>query len=109
MIALLYGVAPHWFALKFLCVPELDIDLALISRAVICLYLALGLCRLFAAYSDKFRNTAVLTAGIFSAALMRGRIISFFVGGQSSPLLAHYISLVFVLVPVAYWVFKLPE
>lgn len=109
IIALLYGISPQWFALTFLGVPELDLDLAHILRAVMCLYIALGLFWLFAAFSDKYRNTAVLITGIFSVGLVIGRIISFFVDGQPSPLLVLYIIMEFVLVPAAYWVFKLPE
>jgi hypothetical protein len=109
IIALLYGISPYWFALTFLGVPELDLDLAHILRAVMCLYLALGSFWLFAAFSDAYRNTAVLTTGIFSAGLVIGRIISFFADGPPSPLLVLYIIMEFVLVPVAYWVFRLPE
>ncbi len=109
IIALLYGVAPQWFALTFLGVSELDLDLAHILRALMCLYLALGLFWLFAAFSDKYRNTAVLTTGIFAAGLVIGRIISFLADGQPSPLLVFYIFIEFILIPVAYWVFRLPD
>ena len=61
IIALLYGVSPQWFARTFLDVPEIALDFAHILRAVMCLYLALGLFWLFAAFTDKYRNTAVFT------------------------------------------------
>ena len=109
IIALLYGISPQWFAMTFLTVSELDINLAHILRAVMCLYLALGLFWLFAAFNDKYRNTAVLTTMIFAAGLVTGRIISFFADGQPAPLLVLYIFMEFTLVPVAWWVFKLPE
>ena len=109
IIALLYGVSPQWFAQTFLDVSELDINLAHILRAVMCLYLALGLFWLYAAFSDKYRNTAVLITIIFAAGLVTGRIISFFADGQAAPLLVLYIFMEFILVPVAWWVFKLPE
>ena len=109
IIALLYGISPHWFALTFLGVRELDLDLAHILRAVMCLYLALGLFWLFAAFNDKYRNTAILTTGIFAAGLVIGRIISLFADGQPAPLLVFYIIMEFVLIPVAYWVFRLEE
>ncbi|MFQ5632446.1 MAG: DUF4345 domain-containing protein, partial [bacterium] len=109
IIALLYGVSPQWFAGTFLNVPELPLDLAHILRAVMCLYIALGLFWLYAAFNDTYRNMAVLTTLIFAGGLVSGRIISFFADGQPSPLLVLYIVMEFVLVPVAYWVFRLPD
>ena len=109
IIALLYGISPQWFAQTFLDVPNVSLDIAHILRAVMCLYLALGLFWLFAAFSDKYRNTAVLTIMIFSGGLVSGRIISLFADGQPSGLLMLYVVMEFVLVPVAYWVFRLPE
>jgi hypothetical protein len=109
IIALLYGVSPQWFARTFLGVVELNLNLAHILRAVMCLYLGLGLFWLFSAFSNKYRNTAVLTTIIFAAGLVTGRIISFFADGQPAPLLVLYIFMEFALVPVAYWVFRLPE
>ena len=73
IIALLYGVSPRWFAQTFLNVPEMPLDFAHIHRAVMCLYLALGL---FSAFSDKYRNAAVLTTVIFAGGLVTGRLIS---------------------------------
>lgn len=68
IIALLYGVSPRWFAQTFLNVPEMPLDFAHILRAVMCLYLALGLFWLFSAFSDRYRNAAVLTTVVFSGA-----------------------------------------
>ena len=109
IIGLLYGVSPQWFAQTFLDVSELDINLAHILRAVMCLYLALALFWLYAAYNDKYRNTGVLVTMIFAAGLVSGRIISFFADGQPSPILVVYIFMELSLVPVAWWVFRLPE
>lgn len=109
IIALLYGVSPHWFAKTFLNVPVMPLDFAHILRAVTCLYLALGLFWLFSAFSDKYRNAAVLTTVIFAGGLVIGRIISLFADGQPSPILIVYIAMELVLVPIALWVFRLPE
>ena len=109
IIALLYGVSPQWFAQTFLDVPVLSLDIAHILRAVMCLYLALGLFWLYGAFNDAYRNFAVLTIIIFSGGLVTGRIISIFADGQPSGILTLYIVMEFVLVPVAYWVFKLPD
>ena len=109
MIALLYGICPQCFATTFLGINELDVNMAHILRAVMCLYLALGLFWLFSAFCDKYRNVAVLTTMIFSGGLVTGRIISFFADGQPSTLLVTYMFLEFALVPIAYWVFRLPE
>jgi hypothetical protein len=109
IIALLYGISPQWFARTFLGVVELNLNIAHILRAVMCLYLGLGLFWLFSAFSNKYRNVAVLTTVIFAAGLVIGRIISFFADGQPAPILLLYIFMEFALVPVAYWVFRLPE
>ena len=109
IIAFLYGVSPQWFAQTFLDVPAVSLDIAHILRAVMCLYLALGVFWLYGAFSDKYRNTAVLTTMIFAGGLVSGRIISLFADGQPSGILMLYVVLEFVLVPVAYWIFKLPD
>jgi hypothetical protein len=109
IIALLYGVSPHWFARTFLGIVELNLNIAHILRAVMCLYLGLGLFWLFSAFSNKYRNVAVLTTVIFAAGLVTGRIISFFSDGEPAPILLLYIFMEFALVPLAYWVFRLPE
>ena len=109
IIALLYGVSPQWFAQTFLNVPVISLDVAHILRAVMCLYLALGLFWLFSAFSDKYRNAAVLTTVIFAGGLVSGRIISLFADGQPSPILVVYIAMELTLVPIAIWVFRLPE
>jgi len=109
IIALFYGVSPQWFAQTFLDVPSVSVDIAHILRAVMCLYLALGLFWLFAAFSDKYRNTAVLTTMIFSGGLVSGRIISLFADGQPSGILMLYVVMEFALVPFSYWVFRLSD
>jgi len=109
IIALLYGISPQWFAQTFLDVPDLSLDIAHILRAVMCLYLALGLFWLYAAFNDIYRNVAVLTTMIFAGGLVTGRIISLFADGQPSGILMLYVVMEFILVPVAYWVLKLPD
>jgi len=90
-IGLLYGVDPQWFARTFLDLPQLDKNIAHILRAVMCLYLALGLFWLYSAFSEKYRDAAILTTIIFSGGLVVGRIISYFNEGQPAPLLTFYI------------------
>ena len=109
VIALLYGVDPQWFGRTFLNLPQLDPNLAHILRALMCLYLALGIFWLYSAFNQKYRNVAVLTTMIFSGGLVTGRIISYFNEGQPAPLLIFYIAAEFALTPLAYWVFTLEE
>jgi hypothetical protein len=109
IIALLYGVSPYWFARMFLGVSELDTNLAHILRAVMGLYLGFGLFWLFAAFSDGYRNTAVLTTVIFCGGLVTGRLISLSADGRPSALLILYIVMEFAIVPLGYWIFRLPE
>ena len=108
-IALLYGMDPQWFGRTFLNLPQLDPNIAHILRAVMGLYLALGLFWLYSAFNQKYRNVAVLTTMIFSGGLVAGRIFSYFTEGQPAPLLIFYIAAEFALTPLAYWVFTLEE
>jgi uncharacterized protein YacL len=108
-IALAYGVSPDWFASTFLGIEMLDTNIAHILRAIMCLYLALGLFWLYSAFNEAYRNAALLTVVLFTGGLVVGRIISYFADGQPQPLLILYIGLEFILVPIAYWVFRLPE
>jgi hypothetical protein len=73
------------------------------------LYVAFGLFWFSSAFSDKYRDAALLTTMLFAGGLVAGRILSLFADGQPSPLLTLYIAMELVLVPVAYWVYKLPE
>jgi hypothetical protein len=109
IIALLYGVDPQWFGRTFLNLSQLDRNIAHILRAVMGLYLALGLFWLYSAFNEKYRNVAILTTMIFSGGLVTGRIISYFTEGQPAPLLTFYIVAEFALTPLAYWVFTLDE
>ena len=109
IIALLYGVSPQWFAGTFLDMPQLDPNIAHILRAVMGLYLALGIFWLYAAFNERYRNTAVLTTAIFAGGLVLGRIVSLFTEGQPAPLLTFYVFAEFMLTPLAIWVFKLEE
>lgn len=109
IIALLYGVSPYWFAHNFFAVTELDLNLVHIFRAVMCLYLGVAFFWLFSAFSDKYRNVAVLTTIVFSGGLVVGRFISLLFDGLPSPILLLYLVMEFLLVPVAYWVFRLPD
>ena len=105
IIALLYGISPGWF----LNLPQLPLDFAHILRAVMGLYLALGMFWLFSAFRDKYRNPAVLTTVFFAGGLVIGRLFSLFADGQPSPILLVCVALELVLVPIGLWVFNLPE
>jgi Domain of unknown function (DUF4345) len=109
VIALAYGVSPRWFARAFLGISELDLNVAHILRAVMCLYLALGAFWFHSAFSERHRNTAVLTCAIFAGGLVIGRLLSLFADGQPAPLLVFYTILELGLIPVAYWIYRLPE
>lgn len=109
IIALLYGVSPQWFARKFLDVTQLEPNIAHIFRAVMGLYLALGVFWLYAAINDRYTNVAVLTTAIFSGGLVLGRILSLFTEGQPAPLLVFYVGAEFILTPIALWVFSLDD
>jgi uncharacterized protein YacL len=109
IIGLIYGVCPKWFARTFLDIGDLNPDIAHILRAVMCLYIALGLFWLYSAFNSQYRNVALLTVLIFAGGLVIGRIISFFIEGQPAPILTLYIVMEFVLVPVTFWIYKLKD
>jgi len=70
--SLVYGVSPQWFAKSFLGVVDLDRNMAHILRAIMGLSMSFAIFWLFAASSNKHRNTAVLTTLIFAAGLVSG-------------------------------------
>jgi len=109
IIALLYGVSPQWFMQTILNETQPSLDIAHILRAVMGLYLSLGLFWLYAAFNDTYRNFAVLSTMLFSGGLVSGRLISLFADGLPSGILILYVVLEFMLVPLAFWVFKLPD
>ncbi len=108
-IALLYGINPQWFARTFLDIPELDRNIAHIFRAVMCLYIALGLFWLYSAFLEQYRNLALLTIMLFAGGLVTGRLISLFNEGQPAPLLTFYIVVELLFVPITFWIYKLEE
>ena len=105
----LYGVSPDWFSRTFLGVPQVDVNFAHILRAMMCLYFGFALFWLFAAFSNKYRNAALLTVVLFPAGLMIGRILSLVADGQPSSLLLFYLIAELIQTPLAYWVFRLPD
>ena len=109
MIALLYGIDPSWFARTFLGVTDLSVNFAHILRAVMCLYLALGVFWLFCALKDRHKSAAILTTIVFAGGLVVGRLLSFALDGLPSPLLILYAALEFAIVPLAWWIYKQPD
>jgi hypothetical protein len=109
VIAFLYGINPSWFARTFFGIADLSLDFTHVLRAVMCLYLALGSFWLFCALSDKHKNAAILTTIVFAGGLVIGRLLSFGVDGLPSPLLIFYAALEIAVIPVAWWVYRLPE
>ncbi|MGR5067444.1 DUF4345 domain-containing protein [Vibrio parahaemolyticus] len=108
-IALAYGIYPDWFAFTLLGIETLDNNIAHILRAVMCLYLGLGLFWLYSAFNESYRNPALVTIIVFTGSLVIGRLISLYADGQPAPILILYIGLELVLVPVAFWVLRMPE
>jgi hypothetical protein len=109
IIGLLYGISPQWFARTFLGLSEIDVNAAHILRATMGLYLAFAVFWLYSAFSSRHKNTAVLTCVVFAGGLLAGRLISILADGQPAPLLILYIALELALIPLAYWLFKLPD
>ena len=109
IIALLYGVNPQWFGETFLNIAALDPNIAHILRAVMGLYIALGLFWLYSAFNPTYTNLALLTIILFAGGLVSGRIFSLFIEGQPAPVLTLYVFMEFLLTPIAFWVYKIKE
>ncbi|SDL37547.1 protein of unknown function [Maridesulfovibrio ferrireducens] len=106
-IALLYGVSPQWFFSTFLVDSQIpNIDQSHILRAVMMLYIALGLFWLYCAFSSKFRDAGIIVLALFCGGLVAGRILSVIIDGLPSPILIVYILIEFSMVPVCIWLLK---
>ena len=106
-IALLYGISPQWFFETFLVDSQNpSIDQSHILRAVMMLYIALGLFWLYSAFSDKYRDAGLVVLAVFCGGLVTGRILSVIVDGTPSPLLSVYVFMELSLVPVCIWLLK---
>jgi hypothetical protein len=107
VIALLYGVSPHWFFESFLTnASSPGVDQSHILRAVMMLYFGLGLFWLYCAFSDKYRDAGVIVLAVFCGGLVAGRLLSVIVDGAPSPILVVYILIELSLVPVCIWLLK---
>ncbi|MEG6507528.1 DUF4345 domain-containing protein [Methyloligella sp. 2.7D] len=109
IIAAGYGIDPDWFAKTFLGLGQLDVSLAHICRAVMGLYLALAVFWLVCALRNTHKDAAILTVMIFAGGLLAGRLLSFAVDGEPAPLLIVYAAMELITVPLAWWIYKLPE
>jgi uncharacterized membrane protein AbrB (regulator of aidB expression) len=107
IIALLYGISPQWFFETFLVDSQNpSVDQSHILRAVMMLYIALGLFWLYSAFSDKYRDAGLVVLAVFCGGLVTGRILSVIVDGTPSPLLSVYIFMELSLVPVCIWLLR---
>lgn len=107
IIALLYGVSPRWFFDTFLVDSQTpSIDQSHILRAVMMLYIALGLFWLYSAFSDIYRDAGIVVLCVFCGGLVTGRIMSVVVDGIPSPLLILYIVMELSIVPVCIWLLR---
>lgn len=106
VIALIYGISPSWFCQTFFGMDTLDINFSHLLRAVMCLYLALGLFWLASAMRPKLHNIAIVTVIVFCSGLLLGRLMSFTMDGLPSPLLQIYAGIELSVIPVALWLLK---
>jgi hypothetical protein len=107
IFGLLYGISPRCYAATFLGITDLNLNIAHILRALAGLYLALAAFWVYAAYHDKYRDAAILTAILFTGGLAAGRCVSLI--GQPAFMLITYLAAEFAVVLLGYWIFRLPE
>ena len=107
VIALLYGISPQWFFDTFLVTSqEPSIDQSHILRAIMMLYIALGLFWLCCAFSDRYRDAGIIVLAVFCGGLVAGRVLSVIVDGIPSSILILYIFMELSLVPVCIWLMR---
>jgi len=107
IIALLYGISPQWFFDTFLVTSQKpSIDQSHILRAVMMLYVALGMFWLYCAFSDRYRDAGIIVIAVFCGGLVAGRILSVIVDGIPSPILILYTFMELSLVPVCIWLMR---
>jgi len=107
IIALLYGISPQWFFDTFLVTSQKpSIDQSHILRAVMMLYVALGMFWLYCAFSDRYLDAGIIVIAVFCGGLVAGRILSVIVDGIPSPILILYIFMELSLVPVCIWLIR---
>lgn len=107
IIALLYGLSPRWFFETFLIESQPpSLDQTHILRAVMMLYISIGLFWLFCAFSEKYRDAGIIVLCLFCGGLVAGRILSVLVDGVPSPILLLYIFMELSLVPLCIWLLK---
>jgi len=109
IFGLMYGLSPRWYAATFLGIPDLNINIAHILRALAGLYLALAGFWLYAALNDRYTDAAILTAILFAGGLAAGRCVSLIVDGQPAFMLMTYLAAEIGVVLIGYWVFRLPQ
>jgi hypothetical protein len=108
IFGLMYGISPRWYAATFLGITDLNLNVAHILRAIAGLYLALAAFWLYAAFNDKYTDTAILTAILFAGGLVAGRCVSFIFDGRPAPVLLAYAAAEFAVVVVGCWIYTRP-
>lgn len=108
-VALTYGADPAWYARIFLGITTLDVSLAHMLRAVMGLYIAMGLFWLASSVRGVGLNTAIVTVILFNGGLLIGRIISFALDGPPALLLQVFTGFELAVLPVAAWMLRIPE
>lgn len=107
IVALLYGVSPNWFFEAMLVdASPPGVDQSHILRAVMTLYIGLGLFWLYCAFSDNYRDAGIVVVAVLCGGLAAGRILSIAIDGMPSAILLFYTGLELALVPVCIWVLK---
>jgi hypothetical protein len=109
IFGLLYGISPRWYAATFLGITDLNPNVAHILRATMGLFLALAAFWLYAAFNEKYRDAALVTALLFAGGLAAGRCLSLIYDGQPAPMLLMYLAAELGVVVIGYWVLRLSD
>ncbi|MCZ6525899.1 MAG: DUF4345 domain-containing protein [Gammaproteobacteria bacterium] len=105
-IALIYGISPVKVLPLVLEITVEGTDQIHIFRAMMCLYIGMGLFWFMSAFQEDWIAPAVITTIFFAGSLVLGRLLSFIVDGIPSLLLIIYIVLEAIMIPIALFVYK---
>lgn len=105
-IGMIYGLAPVKVLPMVLDITVEGTDQIHIYRAIMCLYISMGLFWIMSAFREEWIAPAIITTVFFAGGLVLGRLISLFIDGIPSLLLIIYIVLEALMIPIALIVYK---
>ncbi len=105
-IGMIYGVSPVKVLPMVLDISVEGTDQIHIYRAMMCLYVGMGIFWFMSALRDDWIAPAIISTLFFAGGLVVGRLISLFVEGVPSLLLIVYIIMEVAMIPIGLFIYK---